>query len=372
MATTFLEPGGDADFTIAQGNGFWKGGIIGSPTITSSIFHGAHKNSIFFPANSANGLFATAGSVIDSGTRISFYLYIQTLPSGAFGVPVVVENAAGTNGTVEIKITSAGVIQLARPDTDAQIGTNGPTLSVGIWYRISLAFTVTSTTVNRFELFVNGVSGISITNATISATGSNLLYFANANADPAFHWNISDVYVDNLSTLVDTGNIWVTAKRPVSNGTTNGFTTQIGSGGSGYGTGHAPQVNERPINTNNGWSIVGSGSVVTEEYSIEGQGVGDISTVGGTIIDYMGWVSSRTLLAETASIIVAGATLAISLTTNITTFFKFAGSTIYPAGGTDIGLQTSATVTTVSLYECGILVAFIPSPANNLSILGAG
>jgi hypothetical protein len=48
-------------------------------------------------------------------------------------------------------------------------------------------------------------------------------------------------------------------------------------------------------------------------------------------------------------------------------FKKIAGSSTYPAGtGTDIGLITTTLSTTVSLYECGVVVAFIPSvaPAN--------
>ncbi len=66
-----------------------------------------------------------------------------------------------------------------------------------------------------------------------------------------------DIYVDNGSDLSDPGNVHVTAKRPGSNGLSNGFATQIGSGGSGFGSGHAPQVNERPLSNTNGWSSVG-------------------------------------------------------------------------------------------------------------------
>ncbi|WP_323162301.1 hypothetical protein, partial [Pseudomonas fluorescens] len=80
--------------------------------------------------------------------------------------------------------------------------------------------------------------------------------------------------VDDSSALTDPGNIWVAAKRPNANGTTNGFTTQIGSGGSGYGSGHSPQVNERALSTTNGWSMVGAGAAVTEEYNIESKSTG--------------------------------------------------------------------------------------------------
>ena len=171
----------------------------------------------------------------------------------------------------------------------------------------------------------------------------------------------SDHYIDNSNALTDPGNIWVTAKRPNANGTTNDFVTQIGIAGSGYGTGHSPQVNERALSTTNGWSIVAV-AATTEEYNIESAGTGDIDITGATIVDYVGWVYTSALISETGSIIVNNATSNISITSTNTMFTAVAGSTTYPAGtGTDIGEITSATATTVSLYECGIMIAYIPA-----------
>lgn len=88
-----------------------------------------------------------------------------------------------------------------------------------------------------------------------------------------------------------------------------------------------------------------------------------------SIVDYMGWVSASSLLSETGSIIVNGSSSNISLTSTITLFRKFAGSTVYPGGtGADIGITTTALATTVSLYECGIIFAFIPIPNSILPI----
>lgn len=378
MATTFLEPGGDATFNLATttAGGFWQsiGGFGGS--IGSSNVHGTHARTINCGAGSQSRLLTPDAVVANAGSRISFYVYVNVLPTANTSF-LSVRNAAGALEVVTLQLTSGGVLQLWN-GVSAQIGSSGPTLSTARWYRVSLAYTLTSTSVNRFEVFVDAVSAISVTNATITNTTSSTVDFGISSPDANFNINISDMYVDNLSTLVDTGNIWVTAKRPNANGTTNGFTTQIGSGGSGYGTGHSPQVNERPLSTTNGWSMIGAGSAITEEYNIEGQGVGDITTVGGTIIDYTGWVSASAALSETGSIIVNNVSSNISLTSTKTVFTKVAGSATYPAGtGTDIGIVTSTTVTTVSLYECGVLVAFIPaavvaSTVSPLSLLGAG
>lgn len=379
MATTFLEPGGDATFnvgTTANGSGLW-GGVSGTtPTVVTDFVNGTHIKSIKFPVNIVSLVKTPNGTLSGSGSRSSFYLYINALPTGIATVARVDQNS-GVNTIAQIKLTSAGVLQMF--EATVQIGSNGSTLSTGKWYRISLALTVTSTTVNRFELFVDGSSSISVTNATLTnAAPTTFSIGTGSPADTTFDRRYSDFYIDNSSSLTDPGNIWVTAKRPFSNGTTNGFTTQIGAGGSGYGTGHAPQVNERPLSTTNGWSMVGAGSAITEEYTVEGKSVGDMNITGLTIVDIGGWIYSSSLAGETASLILSGATSNVALTSTNTMFTAFAGSTTYPAGGTDIGMVTTTAITTVSLFECGIMVAFLGPPVTTtttvspLSLLGAG
>lgn len=359
MATKFLEPGGDADFAIAGTNGFWPN-QFGSATVATDFVHGGHIKSIKYVVNSTSyvGTGATIG-LTNTGNRISIYIYINAMPTSTtslFGI------YANNTVIASVKVTSAGTLQLWN-GTVAQIGSNGSTLSTGVWYRLCFAYTITSTTINELRLYKDGISDISVTNGTIGTTSPNVLRVGNINADATLDLRSSDHYVDDSSSLTDTGNIWVTAKRPFSNGTTNNFTTQVGSGGSGYGSGHSPQVNERPLSTTNGWSMVGAGSAVTEEYTIEGKSVGDIDISTATIVDYVGWVSAKSLAGETASIVVGGVSSNISLTSTNTLFTKVAGSATYPAGGTDIGIVTDTSLTTVTLNEAGIIVAYIPSTA---------
>src|ERR1035437_979441 len=354
MAVTFLEPGGDSDFLVGTTNGFWNFLTASPPTIATDFVHGGHLKSIKYAPNVQQYLAPSVGTIADSGTRISIYIYLNALP-----------NATATflddsSNRWRVRITSAGVIQMW--GNTAQIGTNGATLSTGVWYRISLAYTITSTTVNRFELFVNGVSSISITNATLNATGGNRPIIGNLDTNLTLDFRSSDHYIDNSSSLTDPGNIWVTAKRPVANGTTNGFSTQIGAGGSGYGTGHSHQVKKRPLSTTNGWSMIGAGAAVTEEYNIEGKSVGDIDISAATIVDWLGWVSIKSLAGETTQVIINGANVAQAITSTTTLYTKIKGSATYPAGtGADIGVITDTSLTTVSLYECGVLVAYIPA-----------
>lgn len=365
MAVKFLEPGGDADFAVATGNGFWAI-ISGTVATATDIVHGGHIKSIK-PVSSGgtpNYVVTKDGTVGDSGARFSFYVYMNALPTTADAQIAGVEQAGDGLSVISVFIKTTGVLALGNPSTGSQIGSDGPTLSTGIWYRICLAYTITSTTVNRFELFKDAVSAVSVTNATLSRTGSSDFLMGRINNTGTQDFRFSDIYIDNSSALTDTGNIWVTAKRPNANGTANNFTTQIGSGGSGYGSGHSPQINERPLSTANGWSVIAVAATI-EEYNIEAKSAGDIDISLATMVDYMGWISASSIISETANIVLSdGGGNTASLTSTPTLFlvargmFSTAG---YPAGtGTDIGIKTSATATTVSLYECGVVVAYIP------------
>lgn len=364
MATKFLEPGGDATFNTSTTTtgGFWTSN--GGSSVVTDFVNLNHVKSIKTSTGAYGSTVETAAGVsADAGTRVSFYVYMNTIGSST---QTLCYFRTGGTTIFAIAVTSAGILQLFNGNLSSQLGVNGSTLSAGVWYRISVAYTISSTSVNRFEVFVNGVSNISVTNGTLTNTGTSTVAFGTqspvTNADNRF----SDIYVDNSSSLTDTGNILVTAKRPNANGTTNGFSTQIGSGGSGYGAGHSPQVNERALSTTNGWSMVGAGSAVTEEYNVESFSTGDMVANPSTIVDIVGWAYMSSLAGETVNIILNGVNFSQAITSTNTMYTKAAGYAGYPAGtGTDIGIQTDTSLTTVSLFECGILVAFL-APSNKV------
>lgn len=357
MAVKFLDPGGDHSFVNPQGAApgvFWTG-FNGGPVLATDFVHGNHKKSY----KCGPGSFANVQQTQflgDTG-RISIYWYFNAMPTSA--TQNIIQCGAA-NLEWQLKVSSGGVLKLF--EKTAQMGSNGPTLVTGKWYRICVTRLITSTTVNRFEVFVDGVSAISVTNATMTNTGQPDYYIGQPNTDTTFDLRMSDFYFDDSNSLTDPGDIWVCAKRPNANGTTNGFTTQIGAGGSGYGTGHSPQVNERPLSATNGWSMIGAGSAITEEYNIEGKNVGDFDLTGATIIDWLGWVDIKSLAGETVQVILDGANNGQAITSTESTYFKIKGSSTYPSGtGADIGITTDTSLTTVSFYECGIVVAFIPA-----------
>lgn len=363
MATKFLEPGGDATLNLAiiTAGGFWDT-ITGAVTVESDIVHGGHLRSIKHPLNATTALKKNA-VVSDTGSRVSFYMYIVALPENPLTGSICTFQDSGEVSIFLVRLTTAGVIMF-QDGSGNQVGPSGPTLTTGRWYRISVAYTITSTTINRLMLFVDGVSAISATNVTLLGTGTNIFGMTRGTFT-TFETRFSDIYVDDSASLGDTGDIWVTAKRPSANGTAANFTTQIGAGGSGYGSGHSPQTNERALSTTNGWSMIGAGSAVTEEYNIENQNTGDMKviTANGSITDCVGWAYMSSLVGQTVQMKINGVNFAQAITSTNTMYTKVAGSINYPRGtGTDIGIITDTSLTTVSLFECGIMVAFIPSP----------
>ncbi len=338
MTVKFIEPGGDATFNVAAttGGGLWSS-VQGTPTVVTDFVHG--------------------------NSRFSVYTYFAALPQ-TNDVDTILTIGGSGGDVIHLRISSAGVLQLWDGSDGARYGSLGATLTAGAWNRISLAWTITSSTVNSFRFYVNGILSISLTNVTLLHTSSTSFALGNINSFAVNDFRASDFYVDDSSSLLDTSDIWVTAKRPVANGSLNQFTTQVGAGGSGYGMGHSPQVNERVLSTTNGWSLSNT-TVQTEEYSIEGRAVGDINLTAARIIDYMGWISAKvdsTSNSPVHHILVAGVATAKTMTTSAAIYTQVAGSAIYPAGNTDIGMDGAFTTTphTTSLFEAGVIVAYNP------------
>lgn len=385
MATTkFIESGSDA----TQGLEFYSGTVTSNGTLGSDSAQfkdglRSIKADVTLSGGEADAQ-TPSGTLTDAGSLISNWVRFSSVSPATPGMFMKVADSGGT-ALLGVGITG-GKLRICGRGATAVDGST--TLLANTWYRISLGYVFTSASVWSAVVYLNGVS-----EATTSNTQGNLAATASDNfriglvgsgsvdtfgTVPVLTVWYDSIYIDNRTDKSDCGNVHVTAKRPNANGTTNGFTTQIGSGGSGYGTGHSPQVNEQPLNIANGWSIAAAGGAKTEEYNIEGASVGDVNISGATLVDYMGWVYTSATVSETGKIRVNNVDTSISVTSTNTMFTAVAGSSTYPAGsGTDIGEVTAAAVTTASLYECGIVFAYIPAVASTKSVsfktlLGAG
>lgn len=367
MAVKFLEAGTDATQSI----GFWSfGGNSADLTSSNTQAHTGSRSLRIASRNAGNAYILKAGVLADAGRRISFYVNFDTLPNADISLclPEIAQSGLGACFGLTLKSTGA----LAIYDKNLAIQATGSTiLSVNTWYRISLTYKITSAAVNTITVHLNGIAEITATNITV-LTSSDTVIFGYAetapNASNRFAY-FDDFYIDD-GTSGDPGDVRVTAKRPNANGSLNEFTTQIGAGGSGYGSGHSPQVNEQPSSTTNGWSI-STTTKKTEEYSIEGLAVGDVDLTGKTILGLMGWIAASvdsTANSPVHNIIVKGTATAKTMTTSAAIYTQISSSTTYPTGNTDIGMDAQYTTTPhlTRLFDCGIQVAFVPPPVGKL------
>ncbi len=381
--TLFMNPGTDEtqDFSSFFDTFTTATGAVSSATDQAHT-GGRSIKAVAASAGDLAGCATFDGTCKDAGTCISFWARFSTVtPTGQVLIFTTETTGDGTP-IIGVAMGTGSKLVLCGKKTGGGLSVAGSaTIVANTWTRITLSYVITSVSSYTAKMYVNGVLDATMTNATGTLAAANAVCMAfltsNSNLDMSCNtpgaitvW-YDDIFSDDRTDQSDCGDIRVTAKRPIANGTTNGFTTQIGSGGSGTGTGHSPQVNERPLSQTNGWSMVGAGVAVTEEYNVEGSTAGDVSLAGATIVDWMGWVFAKSSGSQTASIVTGGASSNIALTTVATMYQKIKGSTTYPAGtGTDVGIVTTAALQTVSLYEAGILVAFNPSTGTTFTSAG--
>jgi glycosyltransferase involved in cell wall biosynthesis/transposase len=353
----FMESGTDATHDMS----FWTSS---DPNYSSSDCTVAETGSCSVKLNSGNpgtyALLHQANVAADSGTRISFYMKFDSFTTD------------GNQGIIELwdSTDSNYVFDPVALNSSHQLCINGicgaTVLSTGVWYRISLAYTITSTSVNQFKVFLNGNLEVNDVNDAVSQTGSNYIrigLIATGDGNNVIQ-HMDDVYIDNGSDLSDPGDIHVTNKRPNANGASNQFTTQIGSGGSGYGSGHSPQVNEQPLSTTNGWST----SVATqrENYTLENASTGDVNVSSKTLIADEAWAYAKTgATCSGEAITNNGNDTSIALTTSYAMYTNIRTSTSYPSSSSGVGLQSCTNTSTISLAEAGMLIGYYAS--TNLS-----
>lgn len=350
MATTFMESGTDA----TQDLSFYASSTGTVSSTTAQKFTGTRSINITV-TNSF--LSSTGGLLDDTGSQISFYFRTDVLTSTSQFFHI-----QQPGGTVVMNLALQTTGKINNTPNGATTATGTAVLAINTWYRISISYFVTNTTTFAFKVYVNGVLDSTANAGTMANITSNKFRFLMSSpTSTTNHWfdnAFTTQGVASSSSQPDTGDIRITAKRPLANGTTNGFTST--GAGSGYGTGNAVFVNEQPLSTASFVSVVAAGAT-TEEYNIEKSTVGDVNINGGNIVDVCGWLYASALLAETASMVINNLTSNVALTSTNTMFKNYAGATAYPAGtGTDIGLITSALATTVTLYEAGILIAYKP------------
>lgn len=381
MAILYAEPGGDHGLTNAAACN--TGGIVSlvngtAPTYTTSDNAGAGHLGCYTTTSGAavGGSFSnyTASGLFVSTLigRASTYFKIPVMPTSAT-TQIVGLNTGGFQLRVGVNTTGFPTLITG---TATVMGTGTVGFAANTWVRISTAWNITSATVYTAKVWVNGVLSLTVTNGVaIGTTTSNLVGYGWITQSPGainqlILW--SDMYVDDLGTLADTGNVRVTPKRPIALGATNAWNTLTGAAANRWG-----YINERPINNAN--LITHSvGATLDENFTVQAANVGDVDVTNATLLGGLSWVWGRQgAVAGTVGVWTPGGLVTgIAMLTTNAAYGKAWTSSAYPSVNTACGMRSNASNATF-MVDGGLLLAYIPGvaailPRNSLTLMGMG
>lgn len=359
MAIIFLSDGGAGIGGTITAASIFSGPVSGTVSYQSTVKkHGIgalQHNSLA----SASAYINRLNCLADAGRRINLNVYFDG--AGASAASGIIRALNGTATAFEIRFDNARKLRLYAGATGSTLVQTGATvLSLNTWYRLSFCYTMASTSVNEFRVYLDGNLELTGTNVASSVTGAQNLRIGWTGTSPGASISMytSDFYIDDSNALTDPGNILVTNKRPAGLGATNNFDTAVGTG-----TNRWDRVNEFPANTANRYTHAATGQQ-SESYSVESASAGDDDLTGATLLGWACWVHYAVVAA-------AGSTLASMIANNgfvtITTtqgsgvyqtVEAIVASTSYPSGNNVIGLRSTGTTVDTMLAECGIFLAY--------------
>ncbi len=334
---------------------FWDS-TTGTVTVDSANVRGtsprSYKLNVNNPAVTAR---ARKNSILaDAGRRISLWVYFPSVSQGAIDQILAVNTSGGGANIFLLRLTTSNKIDVQAVGVTNTTGTT--TIAAGTWYRLTLAYTITSSTVWTVKAYINGVLEVTISNGgTLPNVGSSQLEIK-AITNVNFVMNFDEVYVDDGSDNADPGGIGVTAKRPASNNVNN-FNTAIGANPANRWT----NVNERPISETNGWSDT-SVTSQAENYGLETASAGDVDISTATVVARTAWVWAKQSVAVAGSpqLTDNGTNNALTLTTTSALYTVITTSSSYPSNAAGIGMKSAGVIAdATNFYECGTIIAYL-------------
>lgn len=271
--------------------------------------------------------------------------------------------------STKVNLRTDGKLSLVSQGSTTATGST--VLTTGTWYQLTLAWTYTSYTTTEWRLYIGSSLEASLSNPTIASfigapSGFSAGWLA-FHGVAAMRMYLDDIYCDDGSHSDGyPGAICVTAKLPsVDNGGV--FDTAVGAS-PGAGSRYT-NVNERPLSVTNGWQQAGS-SQVDESYAIQGAATGDVDLTGKTIVGRMSWAYWKFGAGTqgTAQIWDNGARTNLTGVTSNTYAYHCSTSSSYPSDAAAVGIRSGGNSADTFLYECGMLLAYLPSTAWSQSL----
>lgn len=284
----------------------------GTITVDSSVVYTGRQRSLKLntgnPAVTALARTA-AGVLTDAGNRICGHFRYETAFAAASNICTFENSSSTTVLGLRINTSNQLILITGGPTT---LGTGTTTLTTGTFHRVSIAYTITSTTVYSVRVYLDGNSTpeISVTNGT-TLTGIGITTIAvnlqsTAGTDRILYW--SDIYADNGNDLSMIEDINLNYKGPDEANATSFDTT----GGTGA-------VNERPISETN-YKQHAATTDVAQNWTLQTAAEGDLDISTKTIVAYTGfaWAKRGSITACTHRASAAGNTANPTTTDTIT------------------------------------------------------
>lgn len=360
-------------FTWAAPGGSELGGVQAFTTSSGTV--AADATVLFFGEQTVKCTTSAAGAAayvqkntILTGTsyRISVRFRITNLPTATCSIIWVLD--ASNNNSFRVSLLTTGAVQLVA-NTTLVGSASAALLSTGVDYRLTLCFTISSTSVNEARVYINDTTSpaCSATNSTLTtATVSHVrVGWAQGSSGNLLVLNVGQIYIDDDSsltnilaagpTVADRGPR-VTVKRPANGITNDAAWTNLGNG----------SVSEGSSALTNGRTLTGTGTGV-DTYQPQGPTNGTVNLGNATVLGSYGWVfaAKGSVGTPTDNIVFNAATTVVALTTTAAYYSSpVVNGNTYPSV---IGMsRTVGAGGDAIFYDGGVVIAYAAAVPPNV------
>ena len=197
---TYMESGTDAtqDFNFYASTFIAPGGSLTSDT---AIANTGSRSIKFVSGNPAGSVIVQtpSGSVPGNAGRISFDFYLNNYITGNFA-----QLFNGNNYVTQIFGVDPATHKVV--GTTSSDGEGSTTVNLNRWYHVSVGYSINSTSINQFKVYLNGNLELTNTNTSLAFTNPDQLRFgvlSPVGVSEVLH--LDDIYVDSGSDLSDPG-----------------------------------------------------------------------------------------------------------------------------------------------------------------------
>jgi hypothetical protein len=284
---------------------------------------------------------------VDAAGRQTLYFHFNNTPATGQVLPVLRWLAADlATEVMSVCVDENNKLVLVTGGTVRKTGTT--TVTNNVWKRVSLAWSITSSTNFTINAWVGNDPSPTpnlewtATNADFTLSGTTPTRLIIGHGITTITSNTtrtySDVYVDNGNTLDDPGDINLTPKLPAADSSIN-WNTSIGAD---PGSGNRYQsVDDRAWSTATGRQQAAS-TQASEEFTLQASSAGDVDISAKTVVGYGAYVYARRQTGEFINFIGKSQTKSAATTEvmsggEITNGVVSTGDTIFVAHAADTG-----------------------------------